>query len=93
MCREAGMQSIRRPPPPPPSDDSVFLTICYNFAMSRITDAIMCSVTVLNVIVLVLTYEGQSPGMSAFIDAASIVFTGIFTAEAVLKILGLRPFW
>lgn len=87
------MQSIRRPPPPPPSEESVFLTMCYNFAMSRIADAIMCSVTVLNVIVLMLTHEGESPGLSAFIDSASIVFTGVFTAEAVLKIFGLRPFW
>ena len=87
------MRAIRRPPPPPPSEDYAGLTMCYNFAMNPIVDAVMCVVTVLNVIVLMLTYEGQSPGMSAFIDVASIVFTGVFTAEAVLKILGLRPFW
>ena len=92
-CREAGVRAIRRPPPPPPSEEYAGLVLCYNFAMSPIVDAVMCMVTVLNVIVLMLTYEGQGVGLTSFIDGASNVFTGIFTAEAVLKILGLRPFW
>ena len=87
------MQSIRRPPPPPPSEESVLLTLCYNFAMSPIADNIMSVVTVLNVILLMLTYDGQSAGFSNFINFASNVFTGLFTAEAVLKLLGLRPIW
>ena len=87
------MQSIRRPPPPPPAEESVFLTLCYNFATSPIADSFMCSVTVVNVIQLTLTHEGESPGMTTFMDVASDAFTGIFTAEAALKIVGLRPFW
>ena len=87
------MRAIRRPPPPPPSEDYAGLTMCYNFAMNPIVDAVMCVVTVLNVIVLMLTHEGESVGMTNFIDGASNAFTGIFTAEAVLKIVGLRPFW
>ena len=67
--------------------------MCYNFATSAIADSFMCSVTVLNVIRLTLTHEGESPSMTTFMDVASNVFTGIFTAEAVLKIVGLRPFW
>jgi hypothetical protein len=61
--------------------------------MSPIADNIMCVVTVLNIIVLMLTYDGQSAGFSNFIDFASNVFTGLFTAEAILKLLGLRLVW
>jgi hypothetical protein len=69
------------------------MAMCYNFATSPVVDTVMCAVTVLNVLVLMLTYEGQSESLSNFIDIASNVFTGIFTAEAALKLAGLRPIW
>ena len=61
--------------------------------MSPITDALMCTVIGLNLVVLVLVSEDQSAGMSHFIDIASNVFTAAYTAEALLKIVGLRPLW
>jgi hypothetical protein len=61
--------------------------------MSPTADSVMCMVTVLNVIVLMLTYEGESGSLTSFIEFASNLFTGLFTAEAVVKILGLRPYW
>lgn len=69
------------------------MTVCYNVAMSPITDALMCTVIGLNLVVLVLLSEDQSAGMSHFIDIASNVFTAAYTAEALLKIVGLRPVW
>ena len=69
------------------------MAMCYTFATSPVVDTVMCAVTVLNVLVLMLTYEGQSESLSNFIDIASNVFTGIFTAEAALKLAGLRPIW
>jgi hypothetical protein len=59
--------------------------------MSPIADALMSIAIVLNLLLLTLDSEGQSDGMRHFIDAASIVFTALYTAEALLKIVGLQP--
>jgi len=47
----------------------------------------------LNLVLFTLISEGQGDGMSTFIDVASNVFTAVYSAEAVLKLLGLRPVW
>ena len=59
--------------------------------MSPIADALMSIAIVLNLLLLTLDSEGQSDGMRHFIDVASIVFTALYTAEALLKIVGLQP--
>ena len=69
------------------------MTLCYTVVMSPIADAVMSIAIVLNLLLLTLDGEGQSDGMRHFIDSASIGFTALYTAEALLKIIGLRPVW
>ena len=93
LRREDGIKRVPRPPPPPPSEDSGFLTVCYAVATSPVTDSIMSVIIGLNLVLFTLISEGQEDGMSTFIDVASNVFTAVYSAEAVLKLLGLRPVW
>lgn len=62
---------------------------CYDVAVSSWFDALVTFMIILNLVVLMMKYEGMPDNYAGVLDTLNVVFTAVFIVEAVVKIVGL----
>jgi hypothetical protein len=67
---------------------SKFRKVLYKFTSSMLFDQIVFAMICANTFVLALNWLLIDPGLESTLEVINIVFTGIFTLEAALKIIG-----
>ena len=61
------------------------------FILDAFADLFITICIVLNTLFMALDRPGQSEKMTRILTTGNYVFTGIFTAEAILKIIAMAP--
>ena len=62
---------------------------CYDVAVSSWFDSLVTFMIILNLVVLMMKYEGMPDNYSSVLDILNVVFTAVFIVEAIVKIVGL----
>jgi len=62
---------------------------CYDVAVSSWFDSLVTFMIVLNLVVLMMKYEGMPNSYADILDTMNVVFTAVFIVEAIVKIIGL----
>ncbi|XP_076321983.1 sodium channel protein 1 brain-like [Tachypleus tridentatus] len=65
------------------------LAYCYDISMSRRFELVVFLLILLNMTAMAFEHYQQSPTMTLVLWVLNIIFTAIFTLEAIIKILGL----
>ncbi len=65
----------------------------YRFCTHRYFDSAIVLAIVVNIVIIALEHHGQGPEWDRLQYLANIVFTSIFTAEALIKIVAKSPVW
>ena len=60
-------------------------------ANSKYLDNFIMIIIFLNLIIMAINYDGTDPTYQQFLDIANLIFTSIFIAECLLKIIALGP--
>jgi hypothetical protein len=76
-------------------DEGTFAYILREFADSSLLDNFIMIVIFLNMIFMALNFEGCSSGFNTFLTIVNYIFTGIFIAECIIKLLayGIIPYF
>ncbi|MCQ2815701.1 MAG: ion transporter [archaeon] len=61
----------------------------YKVATSDFLDNFIMIIIFLNLIIMAINYDGTTEGYQSFLDTVNLIFTSIFIAECVLKIVAL----
>lgn len=77
-----------------PPVNSSWRRAVFKVVMSEHCEFFIMVVIIANVIFLTLTHADMDDSWQAFLSYSNVVFTGIFTAEALLKMIaiGLLPY-
>ncbi|CAF2652450.1 unnamed protein product [Rotaria sp. Silwood2] len=72
-------------------NDSIVTTIVALFVLDAFVDLFITICIVLNTLFMALDRPGQSETMTRILTTGNYIFTSIFTAESILKIIAMTP--
>lgn len=70
-----------------------YLRVCHDIATSRKFELLVFVLIILNMVAMTVEHYQQPEDITVVLETLNIIFTAIFVAEAVIKILGLRQYY
>ncbi|KFM60100.1 Sodium channel protein 60E, partial [Stegodyphus mimosarum] len=70
-----------------------YLRICYDIALSRRFEMLVFILIILNMVAMTVEHYQQPEQITSVLETLNIIFTAIFSAEALIKIIGLRQYY
>ena len=73
--------------------NNVFMRFCHDLSENQKFEVVITIVILLNMVQMGLKHDAASPKFNKAMMYANYIFTGIYTVEALLKIIGTRKFY
>ncbi|XP_050996123.1 sodium channel protein type 11 subunit alpha [Acomys russatus] len=85
--KKLGTKKPQKPIPRPLNKCQAFV---FDLVTSQVFDIIILGLIVLNMLIMMTEYDGQTKDMKKIFDILNVVFVVIFTVECLIKIFALR---